>query len=215
MREQFIELLSRLNRLLILMGATCESAVACAVKALTTGEPSLAAKARELERETDRSEREIEDLCLGLLLRQQPVARDLRLVSAAMKITTDMERIGDQAADIAELVAHVDPDAAQRIGGINEMSRTVIEMVSQSVEAFVRRDTELAKSVIAEDERADSFFLQIKGCLAELISRDRESGEAALDTLMIAKYLERIGDHAVNIAEWVVYAVTGEHKAED
>ena len=160
----------------------------------------------------DRKEREIESLCLKLLLQQQPVAKDLRQISAALKMITDMERIGDQAEDIAEIVTFLGGRGAENSALLREMARSTIKMVTESVDAYVRQNTALAEQVIAEDDVVDDYFTRVKKGLIERIAQDPTDGEFALDLLMIAKYFERIGDHAVNIAEWVIFSVTGEHK---
>lgn len=214
MRSRFDEQLKLLNKELIEMGAMCEEVIALAAKALLEGDPSLAAKVAPLDTEIDQMERDIESMCLKLLLQQQPVARDLRQISAALKMVTDMERIGDQAADIAEIIAFLDGRSCENCTAIGEMGRATIKMVTDSVEAFVRRDTELAESVIRYDDVVDDYFLQVKTALIQMIASKPDDGEYALDLLMIAKYFERIGDHAVNIAEWVVFSVTGVHKGE-
>ena len=212
MRSRFDEQLAQLNRELIEMGALCEEAIAVAAKALAEQDAELAQRVTPLDAEIDRKERTIESLCLKLLLQQQPVAGDLRQISAALKMITDMERIGDQAADIAEIITYMKPEAAIGQSHISEMAKAAIGMVTDSVDAFVRRDTALAEKVIADDDVVDGFFSQVKQELIALISREPGCGEYTLDLLMIAKYLERIGDHATNIAEWVVFSVTGEHK---
>ena len=212
MRSRFDEQLQLLNTELIQMGALCEAAIASATKALLDGDLKLAAHAVGVDQEIDEKEREIESLCLKLLLQQQPVARDLRLISAALKMITDMERIGDQAADIAEIVtmAHIETsDSPMHIG---EMAEATIHMVTKSIDAFVKRDLELAQSVVAYDDVVDNFFDQVKSELIALIGTHPERGEYAVDLLMIAKYFERIGDHATNIAEWVEFSMTGRHK---
>ncbi len=212
MRNNFEIQLETLNNDLITMGALCENAIACAVKALLTSDTELAEKAISAEKDIDRIEREIESLCLKLLLQQQPVARDLRLVSSALKMITDMERIGDQAEDIAEIVKHTDLSDTKIRVHIREMTAAVIKMVSESIDAFVKHDIELAKSVIKYDDVVDALFMSIRKDLIDYISNDIRHGEEAMDILMIAKYLERIGDHATNIAEWVVFAISGIHE---
>ena len=214
MRSRFDQQLELLNRELIEMGALCEEVIALASRALTEGEPDLAAQVAPLDAEIDRKEREIETLCLRLLLQQQPVARDLRQISAALKMITDMERIGDQAEDIAEIIACMNGRTAENRELLRSMSLAVIRMVTESVDAYVRRDTELAEKVIADDDIVDGDFDQVKAALIQKIAGHPEEGGYALDLLMIAKYFERIGDHAVNLAEWVVFSVTGEHKGE-
>lgn len=212
MRTRFDEQLLQLNREMIQMGALCEQAIAMASKALLDGDARTAQQVAPLDGEIDKKERDIETLCLRLLLQQQPVARDLRQISAALKMITDMERIGDQAADIAEIVGFLGAHSGAACGPIAEMARAAISMVTGSVDAFVRRDTELARAIIARDDEVDQLFTGMKRALIDQIARCPDEGEYALDLLMIAKYLERIGDHAVNIAEWVVFAVTGVHK---
>ena len=214
MRNKFDEQLSQLNHEMIEMGALCEEVIALASRALTENDKSLAARVAPLDSEIDRKERDIENLCLKLLLQQQPVARDLRQISAALKMITDMERIGDQAADIAEIIVFLKGRSCESCAAIGEMGRATIKMVTDSVEAFVRRDTALAESVIRYDDIVDDYFLKVKTALIGLLARTPDDGEYALDLLMIAKYFERIGDHAVNIAEWVVFSVTGVHKEE-
>ena len=162
----------------------------------------------------DRMERDIENRCLRLLLQQQPVARDLRQISAALKMITDMERIGDQAEDIAEIIAFLEDRQAENDAVFREMARAVIQMVTESVDAYVKCDIILAKKVIADDDYVDDCFARIKQSLISRIAAAPTEGEYALDLLMIAKYYERIGDHATNIAEWVIYSVTGVHKDE-
>lgn len=211
MRNRFDIQLAELNNELIVMGAKCENAIASAVRALVTGQPALAADAVAAEREIDQMERTIESLCLKLLLQQQPVASDLRLISAALKMITDIERIGDQAADIAEIVPYLTNTKRQNVH-IEPMARATIQMVTDSLDAFVRRDLALARRVIEQDDVVDDLFDKCKTDLIREISEDPADGERVLDVLMVAKYLERIGDHATNIAEWVEFSITGEHK---
>jgi len=215
MRIKFDEQLQALNNDLIFMGALCEDGIACSVKSLLDSDLALAENAIKIEKEIDQKERDIETLCMKLLLQQQPVASDLRLISSALKMVTDMERIGDQAADIAELVTYTDLSDSKNDIHIADMAKAVIKMVTDSIDAFVKHDLELAQSVIAYDDIVDDLFLKIKSDLIELIALNKQSGEVALDTMMIAKYLERIGDHATNIAEWVVFAITGKHVGEN
>ena len=212
MRSRFDEQLALLNKELIEMGALCEQVIALAAQSLTGGDTALAAGVSPLDEEIDRKEREIESLCLKLLLQQQPVARDLRQISAALKMITDMERIGDQAEDIAEIVAFLGGRGTENSELLRDMARSTIRMVSGSVDAYVKRDVPLAEKVIAEDDVVDDYFARVKKTLISRIAADPTDGEFALDVLMIAKYFERIGDHAVNIAEWVIFSVTGEHK---
>ena len=169
----------------------------------------MAVLARAKERDIDQQERDIESLCMKLLLQQQPVARDLRTISSALKMISDMERIGDQAADIAEITRHTGGAPLPGQVHLAEMTQAAAKMVTSSVESFVKRDLELAKAVIRYDDVVDQLFVEIKNALTALIRQDASSAEEALDLLMIAKYLERIGDHAVNVAEWVAYSITG------
>ena len=212
MRNRFDQQLYELNREIIEMGAMCEEAIASAAKALTTGDLTLADKVRTNGAAIDQMERDIEGRCMKLLLHQQPVARDLRLISAALKMITDMERIGDQAEDIAEIVTFLNGRTMEGMELIEEMARATIEMVTESVDAFVKKDVELAKKVIDKDDIVDDYFSRVKCGIITLITENHADGEFALDLLMISKYFERIGDHATNIAEWVIYSVTGTHK---
>ncbi len=212
MRSRFDEQLNILNTEMIEMGALCEEAIALASKALTTGDITLAEKVVPISLDIDQKERDIEARCMKLLLQQQPVARDLRQISAALKMITDMERIGDQAEDIAEIITYLEGKTAEETVHIRDMAAETISMVTDSVDAYVKKDTELAKLVIAHDDKVDEYFDRIKSSLIKMIAENPENGEYALDLLMIAKYFERIGDHATNIAEWVIFSVTGEHK---
>ena len=214
MRNKFDQQLAQLNHEMIEMGALCEEVIALSSRALTEGNVALAAKVGPLDSEIDHKEREIENLCLKLLLQQQPVARDLRQISAALKMITDMERIGDQAEDIAEIVAFLKGRQAENDGLLKKMAEAVIQMVTESVDAYVKCDIMLAKKVLAADDTVDDYFAQVKQSLIGKIAKNPDDGEYALDLLMIAKYFERIGDHATNIAEWVIYSVTGVHKDE-
>jgi phosphate transport system protein len=215
MRSRFDEQLSLLNRELIQMGAYCEEAIADTAKALLGGDHDMIARVAALEEEINRSERSIETLCLKLLLQQQPVARDLRQISAALKMITDMERIGDQAADIAEIVRHFEGRSGAECRPIGDMARATIHMVTDSVEAFVRQDIELAAAVIRDDDTVDELFRKTRDELIARIAEKPEDGAYTMDIQMIAKYFERIGDHATNIAEWVVFSATGVHKGEE
>ena len=212
MRNRFDEQLFELNREIIEMGAMCEEAIASAAKALTTGDMELAAKVRANGAAIDQMERDIEGRCMKLLLHQQPVARDLRQISAALKMITDMERIGDQAEDIAEIITFLNGRTMNGIEHIEDMARETIKMVTESVDAFVKKDVALAEQVIAHDDVVDTLFSEVKCAIIKLIAETPVDGEFALDLLMISKYFERIGDHATNIAEWVIYSVTGTHK---
>lgn len=213
MRNRFGEQLERLHVEMIQMGALCEDAISAAAQALMKGDEDLARAAGEAEREIDQKEREVENLCLKLLLQQQPVARDLRQISAALKMITDMERIGDQADDISEIIIYLGGRAAEHDDLLRSMARATIKMVTESVDAYVKHDTILAEKVIADDDTVDDYFEQVKRALIGKIAANPDDGEYALDLLMIAKYFERIGDHAVNIAEWVIFSITGVHNA--
>ena len=214
MRNQFDEQLSLLNRELIEMGALCEDVISKSSKALLTGDTALAKRVAPLDGEIDQKERAIESLCLKLLLQQQPVAKDLRQISAALKMITDMERIGDQAEDIAEIISFLNGRTGADCAYIGDMATATIKMVTESVDAFVKHDLTLAEAVTAYDDVVDDLFDKVKGSLIDMIRTNPADGEYAVDLLMIAKYFERIGDHAVNIAEWVEFSVTGVHKGE-
>ena len=215
MRSRFDEQLAALSHELILMGSLCEEVIALAVTALTEGKPSLAAKVAPLDAQIDQKERDIETLCLKLLLQQQPVAGDLRQISAALKMITDMERIGDQAGDIAEIVRFLDGRGAENSELLRRMAKAVIQMVTESVDAYVKHDIMLAEKVIADDDTVDGCFDEVKTRLIQRIAERPDDGAYELDLLMIAKYFERIGDHAVNIAEWVIFSITGGHKSSE
>ncbi len=209
------ERLDKLNRELIDMGALIEHAIESASHALIDQDVNAAAKAIAFDQEVDQKERDIEALCMKLLLKQQPVARDLRLISAALKMITDMERIGDQAADISGLVIYLaGKPYIKKLEHLTQMASSTIRMVTGAVDAFVKRDLILARQIIEMDDVIDDLFDIVKYELIECIRVDAASGEQAVDLLMIAKYFERIGDHAQNIAEWVEYALTGRHKGE-
>lgn len=214
MRSKFDEQLAELNEELIRMGALCENVIAMSAKALLDGDMELANKAAEYDSEIDQKERDIETLCMKLILQQQPVARDLRTISAALKMITDMERIGDQAEDIAEIITYLSDRSAANEQLMREMANAAIKMVTDSVDAYVKHDTIMAEKVIAADDVVDAYFDRVKHQLIERIAADPTDGEYALDLLMIAKYFERIADHAVNIAEWVIFSVTGVHKED-
>ena len=215
MRNRFDEQLELLNNSLISMGALCETAIADTIRALLTHDLRLAKEVIATDKEIDQKEKEIEALCLKLILHQQPVARDLRQISAALKMITDMERIGDQAEDIAEIVTFLAGRGPEDSELMREMARATIKMVTDSVDAFVKRDILLAEQVVRDDDTVDAYFDQVKHKLIEKIAAEPSDGEYALDLLMIAKYFERIGDHATNIAEWVIFSVTGVHKEGD
>ena len=211
MRSRFDEQLQQLRHELIEMGALCERVIALSVKALEAGDAKLAASVAPVDAEIDQKERTIESLCLRLLLQQQPVARDLRQISAALKMITDMERIGDQAEDIAEIVPFLGVRGAEDLGILREMAQKTIKMVTESVDAYVKCDIMLARKVVADDDAVDACFSRVKSRLIERIAAAPDEGGRALDLLMVAKYFERIGDHAVNIAEWVAFSITGVH----
>ncbi len=211
MRSKFDEQLDYLNVELIKMGALCEEAISSAIKALLDDDGGMSRKARDTDREIDQKERDIESLCLKLLLQQQPVARDLRVISSALKMISDMERIGDQASDIAEITSFIAGSEIQGRVHIRDMALAAINMVTESIDSFVKKDMALAEHVIQSDDIVDNLFLKVKEELIALIKGDYGSAETYLDLLMIAKYLERIGDHATNIAEWVLFSITGKH----
>lgn len=213
MRSRFDEQLALLNRELIEMGARCEEVIALAAKSMADGDVRLAKQVAPLDAEIDQKERDIESLCLKLLLQQQPVASDLRLISSVLKMITDIERIGDQASDIAEIVTCLS-GACGHNAHIDQMAQATIKMVTDSLDAFVRRDLTLAWNVIEYDDVVDRLFDECKQDLIAEIAQNPTDGERVLDVLMIAKYLERIGDHATNIAEWVEFSITGTHKSE-
>ena len=215
MRSRFDEQLTLLSRELIEMGALCEEVISMASRALMDGDATLARRVAPLDSEIDHKERSIESMCLKLLLQQQPVARDLRQISAALKMITDMERIGDQAEDISEIVQFLNGRTVENADLLQEMSRAVIIMVTESVDAYVKYDIMLAEKVVKDDDVVDSCFTTVKSKLIDAIAANPSDGEYALDLMMIAKYFERIGDHAVNIAEWVIFSVTGVHKEEE
>ena len=212
MRNQFDRQLERLHEALIEMGGLCERAISLSAKALTEPEAAaLAGQVGAVEVEIDQMEHEIENQCMRLLLQQQPVARDLRVISAALKMISDMERIGDQAADIAELAPYLTQSESPGKVHFADMARATVQMVTDSVDAFVRSDLACAYRVIASDDVVDARFDRVKEELLDLIYTREIDAKASLDLLMAAKYLERIGDHAVNIAEWVIYSITGFH----
>lgn len=212
MRNKFDEQLNNLNREMIKMGKLCEQVIATAIKmTMESTHEELKQEVLDTDSEIDRKEREIETICMKLLLRQQPVARDLRVISSALKMISDMERIGDQASDIVELAGYLKNSNIKYEIPLNDMANEVTEMVTKSVDSFVNKDLELAKSVILHDDVVDNYFDEIKKQLITLITEEKDDGEEYIDILMIAKYLERIGDHATNIAGWVEYSVLGTH----
>lgn len=214
MRSRFDEQLILLNKKMIEMGAECENIIALSVKALLEGDIAGAKKVKEQGYIIDQMEREIESICLKLLLQQQPVAKDLRGISAALKMITDLERIGDQAEDIAEIITFLGGRTGEEWHDIRIMAEATIKMVTDSIDAYVMQDLKLARSVLDYDDVVDDAFDRVKQTLIEMISENAADGEYAVDMLMIAKYFERIGDHATNIAEWVEFSVTGIHKGD-
>ena len=215
MRSHFDEQLHRLNEEMIQMGGLIERAIEDACQVMLSRDREAARAVVTNDGAVDRKERDIEALCLRLILMQQPVARDLRLVSSALKMITDMERIGDQAADIAEIISM--PVEGERYiypADLQKMGQAAGRMVLDAIDAFVRRDVALAHAVVASDDVVDGYFDEVKQELLKSMVSHPQFGIQLLDALMIAKYMERIGDHAVNIAEWVGYAVTGDHRGE-
>jgi len=212
MRNKFDRQLANLHDMMIAMGAMIEKAITFAIHALVQQDEAMAKKAIAFDAEIDQIEKEIEALCLRLLLQQQPVAKDLRVISAALKMITDMERIGDQAADISEIALYLTGETyIKKLDHIPQMAAATSKMVTESIEAYVRMDLKLAKQVIEDDDIVDDLFDTVKNDLIELIQKDKSNGPQAIDLIMIAKYFERIGDHATNIAEWVVFSITGKH----
>jgi len=219
MMRRFDEQLSQLNDMLLEMGASVEKTITLASQALIAQDIELAKKVIEEDEHIDRLEKDIEALCLKLLLQQQPVARDLRLISAALKMITDMERIADQAADISEIVIMMNgAPYIKKLEHIPQMATATIKMVTESIDAYVKKDLKLAKSVIKYDDVVDDLFDKVKHDLIALIRAGNPNSEQAIDLLMIAKYFERIGDHARNVARWVVFSIKGrkiKQKASD
>lgn len=212
MRNRFDRQLVQLNNELIEMGGMIEKAISDTVKALVNQDIELASNVIEYDEEIDHQEREIEQLCLKLLLQQQPVAKDLRLISAALKMITDMERIGDHATDISEITIELSKESyIKKLDHIQQMAKETMVMLVQSVEAFVNKDMDKARAVIAHDDVVDDLFNKVKAELIAMIHEDVNAGELASDLLMAAKYFERIGDHATNISEWVIFSITGQH----
>lgn len=214
-RNRFDSQLLLMNNELVAMGDLCVKAIANVTGALEKGDVQKAKEVIGEDEQIDQKEKEIENICLKLLLQQQPVARDLRQISAALKMITDMERIGDQTADIAEIIMTAKIGGVADMETIGLMSEKASEMVKQSVEAFVNKDLELTRKVIASDDVVDDLFDEVKESLIHYISESGKEGEKAIDLMMIAKYLERIGDHATNIAEWVEFSITGVHHSQE
>ena len=213
MRNRFDRQLEELNDELIEMGTMIEKAIETAAKALISQDSELAKTVIEGDEQVDRQERIIENLCLKLLLQQQPVAKDLRLISSALKMITDMERIGDQAADISELTIMLsEAKYIKKLEHIQQMAKETMVMLVESIDAFVNKDMLKAQSVIDADDKVDELFAEVKKELIKMIHEDINCGEQASDLLMIAKYFERIGDHTTNIAEWVIYILSGYYK---
>lgn len=206
MRSRLDSQLSQLNVELTELGALCETAIADSAEALVRGDAELAGRVPPIADEIDRRERGIETLCMRMLLQQQPVAGDLRRISAALRMINDMERIGDQAKDIAEIIGFLGGRISENSETLRGMALCTIRMVTESVDAYVRRDIALARKVISDDDEVDERFLRVKRELISDIAKKPDDGEFSLDILMIAKYLERIGDHAVNIAQWVIFS---------
>ena len=211
MRAEYDRQLRELEEELFDMGSMCQQAVAFSGAVLIGDDETLREQVCSLEMEIDKKDRQIENICTGLLLRQTPVAGDLRFVSADLKIVSDMERIGDQAADIAELSRYISEKPLLEKVHISDICCVVMNMVTDSVEALVKKDEILARKVIGDDDIADELFVRIKEELVSLIQENRTEPQEILDLLMAAKYFERVGDHAVNIAEWVEFIVTGMH----
>ena len=218
MRNRFDQQLALLNVELVTMGALCEEALTYAIRALFQKEEGMIDRTLEADAQIDQTEKDNENICMKVLLQQQPVARDLRIISSALKMISDMERIGDQAADIAVIVKYLDRRDIPAPEHLHQMSDFAAKMVTDAINSFVNKDLELARTVILDDDVVDDYFEQVKKDLIEAISKGEWTGEMGgqfyLDLLMIAKYIERIGDHATNIAEWVVFSITGAHPEE-
>jgi len=216
MRNNFDRQLAKLHEMMIQMGAMIEKAITFAIHALVQQDEVMAKRAIEFDDDIDQMEKDIEAMCLKLLLQQQPVAKDLRVISAALKMITDMERIGDQAADISEIALYLIGETyIKKLEHIPKMAAATSKMVTESIDAYVKMDLELAQQVIDYDDVVDDLFYTVKSDLIELIHADSANGEQAIDLIMIAKYFERIGDHATNIAEWVVFSITGRHVGQE
>ena len=216
MRNRFERQLLELNNELTQMGSMIEHAIEMGISALVRQDVEKAKKAIAYDEEIDGQEKTVESLCMKLLLQQQPVAKDLRLISAALKMITDMERIGDQAADICEIVTMMDGmEGLDNPRLMRDMAHETVDMVHKVIDAYVASDVHLAQAVMAADDVVDDLFMRVKAELIAFLTRDATRGQQALDILMIAKYFERIGDHAVNIGEWVEFSVTGSYKGEE
>ncbi len=212
MRNRFEFQLNQLNTELILMGALCEDAISCAVKYLIENDRRMKDNVAEAEEQINRKMRDIEGLCMRLLIQQQPVATDLRVISSALKMISDMERIGDQAFDISEIAEYVSSSGISSKTHIADMAEAASRMVTNCIESFVKKDVSAARAVVAMDDNVDDLFIQLKNELIDAVRSNKDDAEALIDLLMIAKYFERIGDHAVNIAQWVIYAIIGEYE---
>lgn len=208
MRRRFDEQLNELNQKMQEMGRMVEEAIQKAIEALLKQDEKLAQSVMEADELVDQKQKEIEGICFTLLMQQQPVASDLRVISAALKMVTDMERIGDHAADISEMTLHLAHEPyIKNLDHIRQMATETTWMLIQSIEAYVEKDTKKAYGVISHDDIVDQLFADTKKELIELIHKDKNNGEQATDLLMVAKYFERIGDHAVNLSEWVVFSI--------
>lgn len=212
MRNRFDRQLSQLNDELIEMGSMIEKAIENAINALVNKDIDLAKEVIESDEDIDHQERTIENICMKLLLQQQPVAKDLQLVSSALKMITDMERIGDHAADISEMTVWMQSkEYTQHLERIQQMAKVTMVMLVGSINAFVNKNLEQAREVIARDDEVDALFLNVKSEVIQWIREGVDQGEQVADLLMVAKYFERIGDHATNISEWVIFSITGKH----
>ena len=208
MRRRFDEQLEQLNQEMLQMGTMVENSIQKAIEALLRQDTTLAQSVMEFDSQVDQKQKEIERICFTLLMQQQPVASDLRVISAALKMVTDMERIGDHAADISEMTLHLAHEPyIKNLEHISKMASETMWMLIQSIEAYVEKNVKKATDVIAHDDIVDELFAQTKQELIELIHKDKNNGEQATDLLMVAKYFERIGDHATNLAEWVIFSI--------
>lgn len=211
MRMRFDQQLEELNLELIKMGALCERAIRRAVDQLLNEKETEHQTVERMEEEINHKERDIENLCMKLLLQQQPVAKDLRMISSALKMISDMERIGDQAQDIADMAKFVKVQEIAHKMNIGKMAEATIKMVTESIDSFVKKDLDSAAAVVKYDDVVDDLFLKVKADLPQLMEKDPQNAEYYIDLIMVAKYFERIGDHAENIAQWVEYPITGTH----
>lgn len=211
MRMHFDQQLEELNLELIKMGALCERAIRRAADQLLNEKENEPQAVERIEDEINHKERDIENLCMKLLLQQQPVAKDLRMISSALKMISDMERIGDQAQDIADMSRFVKVQEIAHKMNIGKMAEATIKMVTESIDSFVKKDLDSAAAVVKYDNVVDDLFLGVKTELPKLLQQDPQNAEYYIDLIMVAKYFERIGDHAENIAQWVEYSITGTH----